>query len=68
MKTTRDRKTIRALIEQGSAKDHRQGKAAPPFRLRKVTFKGEGLDPELRDGNWDKICDLAYEGRGGDRV
>jgi len=61
----RDRTTLRALVEQGLRKIIAERKAARPFRLRKVTFKGQGLVPELRDADWDKIRDLAYEGRGG---
>jgi hypothetical protein len=62
---TRDRTTLRALVEQGLRKIIAERKAGRPFKLRKVTFKGEGLVPELRDADWDKIRDLAYEGRGG---
>ena len=36
------------------------------FRLRRVTFKGQGLAAELRDADWAEIRDLAYE-RGGER-
>ena len=34
------------------------------FRLRKASFKGKGLQPELRDAGWERIRDAAYEGRG----
>ena len=61
----RDRTTLRALVEQGLRKIMAERKAARRFRLRKVTFKGQGLVSELRDADWDKIRDLAYEGRGG---
>jgi len=61
----RERTTLRALVEQGLRKIISERKAVRPFRLRKVTFKGQGLVPELRDADWDKIRDLAYEGRGG---
>jgi Bacterial antitoxin of type II TA system, VapB len=61
----RDRTTLRALVEQGLRKIIAERKAARSFRLRKVTFKGQGLASELCDADWDKIRDLAYEGRGG---
>jgi hypothetical protein len=61
----RERTTLRALVEQGLRKVIADRKSTRPFRLRKVTFKGKGLVPELRDADWDKIRDLAYEGRGG---
>jgi hypothetical protein len=62
---SRDHTTLRALVEQGLRKIIAERKSARPFRLRNVTFKGRGLVPELRGSNWDKIRDLAYEGRGG---
>jgi Bacterial antitoxin of type II TA system, VapB len=61
----RERTTLRALVEQGLRKIIAERKTARPFRLRKVTFKGQGLVPELRGADWEKIRDLAYEGRGG---
>ena len=62
----RERTTLRALVEQGlrqvvSAKKRRR----PAFRLRKASFRGRGLQPELADAGWDRLRDLAYEGRGG---
>ena len=34
------------------------------FRLRKATFRGEGLNPDAADYGWDRVRDLAYDGRG----
>jgi hypothetical protein len=62
---TRDRTTLRALVEQGLRKIIAERKAGRHFKLRIITFKGQGLVPELRDADWEKIRDLAYEGRGG---
>jgi Bacterial antitoxin of type II TA system, VapB len=61
----REHTTLRALVEQGLRKIIAERKAIRPFRLRRVTFKGQGLVPELDWNDWDKIRDLAYEGRGG---
>jgi hypothetical protein len=61
----RERTTLRSLVEQGLRKIIVERKTARPFRLRKVTFKGQGLVPELLGADWEKIRDLAYEGRGG---
>ncbi len=36
-----------------------------PFRLRKVTFKGQGLHPDASGKGWDRVRELAYEGHGG---
>jgi hypothetical protein len=61
----RDRTTLRELVEQGLRKVVAERKARRRFKLLTVTFKGEGLVPELRGADWDRIRDLAYEGRGG---
>ena len=63
---SRERSTVRALIEEGLRKvvaerRHRAG----AFRLRKATFRGSGLQPGVAGAGWDRIRDLAYEGRGG---
>ena len=35
-----------------------------PFRLRDTSVGGEGLAPEIEEGDWVTIRRLAYEGRG----
>jgi hypothetical protein len=37
---------------------------SPPFRLQLVTFAGDGLQPGVAEGGWDRIRGLVYEGRG----
>jgi hypothetical protein len=62
----RDGTTLRELVEQGLRRvvaDKKKSKR--PFKLRKASFKGRGLVPELADADWDTIRDLIYEGRGG---
>ena len=46
--------TLRALVEQGLRHVIAEQKHRKPFRLRLVTFGGEGLRPELRDATWDE--------------
>ena len=41
------------------------GRAQGRFKLRRATFKGEGLDPEIAEGGWAAIRKRAYEGHGG---
>ena len=58
--------TVRTLIEQGlrhviAQRKQRRG----PFRLRKATFKGQGLTAEARAAGWERLRELAYEGRSG---
>jgi hypothetical protein len=62
---TREQTTLRELVEQGLRKIIAERKAAPPFRLRKASFKGEELTPEWRDADWNEIRDFTYKGRGG---
>lgn len=60
----RDKTTVRDLIERGLRKILAERKGARDFRLRKATFKGEGLQPGVADANWERIRDLIYEGHG----
>jgi Bacterial antitoxin of type II TA system, VapB len=59
----RDGTTLRALVEQGLRNVVAEKKQKRTFRLRKASFKGRGLRPELIDAGWDRIRDLAYESR-----
>jgi hypothetical protein len=63
---TRDGTTLRVLIEQGLRKvvAERQQRAAP-FRLRKASFRGQGLQPGVAGASWERIREMAYEARGG---
>jgi hypothetical protein len=61
----REGTTVRALIEEGLRRVLAERKGRPDFRLRKVTFRGRGLRPQIREGGWETVGDLAYEGRGG---
>jgi len=63
----KERTTLRALVEEGLRRvisEHRSRRSRP-FRLRKATFKGRGLQPHLAGATWDQILDISYEGRGG---
>jgi len=57
--------TLRALVEEGLRKAITERKRRKGYRLRKVTFKGRGLQPHLAGATWDQILDLSYEERGG---
>ena len=57
--------TVRALIEQGLRHVLIARRRHTPFRLRKVTFKGQGLHPDVSGKGWDRVRELAYEGHGG---
>ena len=57
--------TLRALVERGLRRVVAETRTSPPFKLRKASFKGRGLQDDLGDASWDKVRDLSYEGRGG---
>lgn len=61
----RERTTLKALVEEGLRRIISERKQRGGFRLRKATFKGNGLQPHLAGAPWDQIRDLSYEGRGG---
>jgi len=60
----REHTTLKALVEQGLRRTLAERRRRGNFRLRKVTFKGKGLQPALRGASWEQIRDLSYEGRG----
>jgi len=61
----RERTTLRALVEQGLRRVLADKKRKSKFRLRKATFKGQGLHPDVQGLSWDQIRELSYERRGG---
>lgn len=61
----RERTTLKALVEQGLRRILSERKRRGGFRLRKVTFKGQGLQPHVAGTSWEQIRQLSYEGRGG---
>ena len=56
--------TLRALVEEGLRKIVTERKQKSVFRLRKATFKGKGLQPQVSNASWEQIRDISYEGRG----
>lgn len=56
--------TLRTLVERGLHRVVGATEGAAPFKLRRASFKGKGLQAELREASWEQIRDLAYRGRG----
>jgi hypothetical protein len=56
--------TVRALMEEGLRRLMAERKAARPFKLRKVSFRGKGLQAQMAGASWQQIRDAAYQGRG----
>lgn len=60
----REGTTVRALVEEGLRRIIAERRQASAFRLRKTTFKGAGLQPHVAGAPWERVRDMAYEGRG----
>ena len=61
---SREGTTVKALVVESLQKVIAERKRAGTFKLRRATFKGKGLQPNLEGSTWERIRDLAYEGRG----
>jgi hypothetical protein len=63
---TQKKTTMKALIEEGLRRvitdEHHRKKG---FRMRRVTFKGRGLHPDVEGASWEKIREMSYGNRGG---
>ncbi len=57
--------TVKALVEEGLRRIIDDRKQKKTFRLRKATFKGNGLQADIAGASWEKIREISYEGRGG---
>ena len=57
--------TLRALIERGLHNVVAEAGNGAPFKLRRASFKGSGLQAEVRDASWERLRDLVYQDRGG---
>lgn len=60
----REGTTVRALIEEALRRLLDERRSRKQFRLRKASFKGHGLQPGMREGDWEQIAGMIYEGRG----
>lgn len=56
--------TVRALVEEGLRRITVERQHTKPFKLRKVAFRGKGLQPGMAGASWQQIRDAAYQGRG----
>lgn len=57
--------TLRALVERGLHRIVAETKDSIPFRLRRASIKGKGLQAGFRDASWEAVRDAAYQDRGG---
>jgi hypothetical protein len=56
--------TLKALVEEGLRLIIAEHGKRGDFRLRKATFKGNGMQPQMAGASWELIRDANYEGRG----
>jgi len=57
--------TLRALIEAGLRHVLAQeSQRRAPYRLPDARVNGQGVQPGIREGDWDQVRTLIYEGRG----
>ena len=57
--------TLRVLIIEGLRRVLVERKRIGAFRLRKATFRGKGLQPDMAGAPWGRLREIAYEKRGG---
>jgi len=62
---SREGTTVRTLVERGLRHVVSERKRRRAFRLRKASFKGRGLSADAKHAGWERVRELAYEGRGG---
>jgi predicted nucleic acid-binding protein len=56
--------TVKALVQEGHRRLLAERNAGKPFKLRKISFRGNGLQPQMAGAAWQQIRDAAYQGRG----
>jgi hypothetical protein len=60
----KERTTVRALLEEGLRRTLEGYHKKPRFRLRDASYGQGGLQPDVKEGSWERLRDLIYEGRG----
>jgi hypothetical protein len=56
--------TLRALVERGLHRVIAETSRDAPFKLRRASFKGKGLQPQFQDSPWERVRDLVYRDHG----
>ena len=60
-KAAEENRTLRDIVEEGLRRVLAESPEPLPFRLKKHPFTGgNGLQPGIREGDWETIMDLAY--------
>ena len=56
--------TLRTLVERGLHRIVAETKDSAPFKLRRASFRGRGLQEEVGEASSDNVRDLIYKDRG----
>jgi hypothetical protein len=59
-----ERVTLRELVEEGLRVVLTGRRQRRQSHLRDASFKGQGVQPGVHEGDWETIRDMSYEGRG----
>jgi Arc/MetJ family transcription regulator len=57
---TRERKTLRQIVEEALRERLSHPNTAGRFRLKKHTFAGHGQHTTVAEGQWETVRDLIY--------
>jgi hypothetical protein len=57
--------TLRSVVERGLHRVLADARERAAFKLRRASFKGNGLQADFRDASWDRLRDAIYRDRGG---
>jgi hypothetical protein len=60
----KERRTLRALLEEGLRWVLGRRRRQRSFRLRNGSVRGRGVQPGVVEGNWEAVRDSIYKGRG----
>lgn len=61
----RDQTTLRELVHEGLRRVLQERRhRSRPFVLKNIPVGGGGFQPEFADGDWSRIRDEMYRGRG----
>jgi Arc/MetJ family transcription regulator len=56
----RERKTLRNIVEEALRLRLATPADRGTFRLKRHSFKGEGRQPGIAEGDWESVRDLIY--------
>jgi hypothetical protein len=63
--TSREGISLGSLIEEGLRRMIAEDRSRPAFRMRKASFKGQGLQSDFREAGSESVRAYSYGRRGG---